>query len=138
MRDQDGSKSAEAAGNWLDDALRRFSFLSAVREIRHVKRTCRACLQLYRRVAQEKSGSTAAERYAYVVAGRTGTDIDGVRSIMRRVEESFGEWPNERPVNFRDVVQYLAITECLSESASESGVRAEVASVVAKLIPANL
>ncbi|SRR6266478_440369 len=137
MGDQDRSNSATAGGGWLDDTIRRFGFLSAIREVQHVKRTCRECLQLYRRIEKE-NGSTAAERYAYVVAKRTGSDLNGVKSIIRRVEESFGEWPNERPVNFRDVVQYLAITECLKESATESGVRAEVSAVVAKLIPAKL
>ena len=122
----------------MGETGRRFGFLSAMREVHHVKRTCRECLQLYRRIEREKAGSTSEERYAYVVAGRTGTDIDGVKSIMRRVEESFATWPTERPVNFRDVVQYFAITDCLRETVSESGVRAEVSSVVAKLIPADL
>jgi hypothetical protein len=137
MNDQDRSTGG-AAHSWLDDAIRRFGFLSTMREIHHVKRACRECLQLYRQVEQEKAGSTAAERYAYVVARRTGADINGVRSIIRHVEDSFAAWPIERPVNFRDVVQYLAITECLSEAESASGVRAEVSSVVAKLIPESL
>ncbi len=137
MSDQ-GKSSGGAADSWLGDTLRRFGFLSTMREIHHVKRACRECLQLYRRVQREKAGSTATERYAYVVAGRTGADTNGVNAIIRRVEESFAVWPTERPVNFRDVVQYLAITECLSEAMSESGVRAEVSSVVAKLIPGDL
>src|SRR6266481_4589171 len=123
MGDQDRSNSAGAAGGWLGDTIRRFGFLSAMREVQHVKRTCRECLQLYRRIQQERAGSTADERYAYVVGERTGSDLGGVKSIMRHVEESFAVWPNERPVNFRDVVQYLAITECLKETVSESGVR---------------
>ena len=137
MNDQDRSTGG-AAHSWLDDAIRRFGFLSTMREIHHVKRACRECLQLYRQVEQEKAGSTAAERYAYVVARRTGADIDGVKSIIRHVEDSFAVWPIERPMNFRDVVQYLAITECLSEAVSASGVRAEVSSVVSKLIPETL
>jgi hypothetical protein len=137
MNDQDRSTGG-AAHSWLDDAIRRFGFLSTMREIHHVKRACRECLQLYRQVEQENAGATAAERYAYVVARRTGADIDGVKSIIRHVEDSFAVWPIERPVNFRDVVQYLAITECLSEAESASGVRAEVSSVVAKLIPESL
>jgi hypothetical protein len=138
MDDQDRSGGAGSKGGWLDDTIRRFGFFSAMREVKHVKRTCRECLQLYRSAAREKADSIAVERYAYVVARRTGADANGVKTIMRRVEESFAVWPNERPVNFRDVVQYLAITECLSESVSESGVRAEVTSVVSKLIPAEL
>jgi len=99
MGDQDRSNSATAGGGWLDDTIRRFGFLSAIREVQHVKRTCRECLQLYRRIEKE-NGSTAAERYAYVVAKRTGSDLNGVKSIIRRVEESFGEWPERAPREF--------------------------------------
>jgi hypothetical protein len=138
MGAKDRSSGAGTAGGWLHDTIRRFSFLSAMREVQHVKRTCRECLLLYRQIEQGRTGSTADERYAFVVAERTGADLNGVKSVMRHVEESFAVWPSERPVNFRDVVQYLAITECLREAESESGVRAEVTAVVARLIPANL
>jgi hypothetical protein len=138
MSDQDRASGAGAAGGWLHETIRKFSFLSTMREVQHVKRTCRECLLLYRQIERGKTGSTVDERYAFVVAERTGADLNGVKSVMRHVEESFAVWPNERPVHFRDVVQYLAITECLREAESESGIRAEVAAVVARLIPANL
>jgi hypothetical protein len=125
-------------GSWLNAALRQSKFLRLMRERRHVKRTCRDCLALYRRVAAQGANTTAAERYAEVIASRTGADANGVTTILRRAEESFAAWPNERPLTFRDVVQYLAVTERLGDSLSESGVRAHVAVIVARLIPANL
>ena len=109
-----------------------------MRERQHVKRTCRDCLALYRRVEAQGANTTAAERYARVIASRTGADANGVTTIMRRAEESFATWPNERPLTFRDVVQYLAVTERLGDILSESGVRAHVSEIVATLIPANL
>jgi hypothetical protein len=118
--------------------MRPFGFFSERREVQHIKRTCRDCLTLYRKIERDQPASTMGERYAFVVAERTGTDHNGVKAIMRHVEDSFAVWPHERPVKFRDVVQYLAVTECLEEATSESGVRAEVAAVVAKLIAANL
>jgi hypothetical protein len=125
-------------GGWLSAALRRSKFLRLMRERRHVKRTCRDCLALYRRVEAQGANTTAAERYSQVIASRTGADAKAVNTIMRRAEESFAAWPNDRPLTFRDVVQYLAITERLGDIMSESGVRAHVAAIVARLIPANL
>jgi hypothetical protein len=125
-------------GSWLNAALRRSKFLRLMRERQHVKRTCRDCLALYRRVEAQRANTTAAERYADVIASRTGADANGVNTIMRRAEESFAAWPNERPLTFRDVVQYLAVTERLGDILSESGVRADVSEIVARLIPVNL
>jgi hypothetical protein len=117
--------------------LRRFNILAALREKQHLKRTCRECLQLYRGLV-EHPNATARERYALVVKGRTGVDANGANAILQRAEESFATWPNERPLTFRDVVHYLAVTECLSDDQSQIGVRADVMMLVAKLIPANI
>jgi hypothetical protein len=125
-------------GSWLNAALRRSKVLRLMRERQHVKRTCRDCLALYRQGEAQRANTTAAERYAHVIASRTGADANGVNTILRRAEESFAAWPNDRPLNFRDVVQYLAVTERLGDTLSESGVRAHVAEIVARLIPANL
>jgi hypothetical protein len=125
-------------GSWLNAALRRSNFLRLMRERQHVKRTCRDCLALYRQGEAQRANTTAAERYAHVIASRTGADANGVNTILRRAEESFAAWPNDRPLNFRDVVQYLAVTERLGDTLSESGVRAHVAEIVARLIPEDL
>jgi hypothetical protein len=125
-------------GSWLNAALRRSKFLRLMRERQHVKRTCRDCLALYRQGEAQRANTTAAERYAHVIASRTGADANGVNTILRRAEESFAAWPNDRPLTFRDVVQYLAVTERLGDTLSESGVRAHVAAIVARLIPEDL
>ena len=117
---------------------RRFNLWVALREKRHLKRTCRECLQLYRQAAEEHTSATAHERYAHVIAKRTGADANGAQTILRRAVESFATWPNERPLTFRDVVHYLAVTECLDDDKSQIGVRADVTVLVAKLIPADL
>jgi len=130
-------KHRTAPGTWLDGTLRRFNILAALRENQHLKRTCRECLQLYRGLG-EHPNATARERYALVIERRTGVDANGADAILQRAEESFATWPNERPLTFRDVVHYLAVTECLSDDKSQIGVRADVTMLVAKMIPANL
>jgi hypothetical protein len=61
---------------------------------------------------------------------------------MQRAEESFATWPVERPLNFRDIVQYMAVTDCLKTDIAVSGVRSRVVEfavdIVPKLIPADL
>jgi hypothetical protein len=130
-------KDRTTPGTWLGGTLRRFNILAALRENRHLKRTCRECLQLYRGLGEHPT-ATARERYALVVKKRTGADASGADTILQRAEESFAAWPIERPLTFRDVVHYLAVTECLSDDRSLTGVRTDVTMLVAKLIPANL
>jgi len=124
--------------SWLEDTLRPFNFLTAIRERQYVKRICRECLDLYHQVKIDHPTEAALTRYSMVIAKHTGGDAAAVDTIMQRVEESFATWPIERPVTFRDVVQYLAITDYMNENPEESGVRARVAEVVEALIPANL
>ena len=127
-----------SAQNWLDDTLRQFDFFSALRERHHVRRTCLDALKLYREVATELPHASRRERYEHVVARRTGADAAGVATILRRARESFATWPHERPLSFRHIAQYLAITERMDADSSASGVRTRVDVVVAKLIPADL
>ena len=80
------------------------------------------------------------ERYACVIAKRSGADPCTVRKIMRRAEESFATWPVERPLNFRDVVQYVAVK--LKIDIAVTGVHSRVVDfaidIVAEMIPADL
>src|ERR1700693_3401140 len=124
--------------NWLDHTLRQFDFLTSLRESSHVRRTCLDALKLYRDVAAEMPGASSLERYEQVVARRTGADPAGVARILRRAKESFASWPSERPLKFRHVAQYLAITEQLDAQPDSSGLRTRVDAVVARLIPADL
>ncbi len=124
--------------SWLEDTLRPFNFLTAIRERQYVKRICRECLDLYHQVERDHPTDAALTRYSTVIAKHTGGDAAAVDTIMQRVEESFAAWPVERPVNFRDVVQYLAITDYMNENPAETGVRARVSEVVEAMIPETM
>jgi hypothetical protein len=125
--------------SWLDEALRPFNFMTAIRERQSVRRTSRRCLELYRQFEVEKPASSPRERYEQVVARYLGaSDAKTVRVTLRRAEESFASWPVERDLNFRDVVQYLAATEYYRDNPTESGIRARVSSVVAEAVPEGL
>ena len=133
-------KQAQTASthNWFDHALRQFDFLTSLRERNHVRRTCIDTLKLYRDVAAEMPEANSHERYERVVARRTGADPLGVARILRRAKESFASWPSERPLKFRHIAQYLAITEQLDADPDGGGLRTRVDVIVARLIPADI
>ena len=139
----DGESVASSAKlNWLRDTLQNFNFIAAMRERSQIRRICVESLELYRQVEIELPQGTNRERYARVVEKRSGADADAVVRFMRRAEESFCEWPVERPLNFRDVVQYMAVTDCLKTDIAVAGVRSRVVDlaieIVPELIPAEL
>jgi len=124
--------------SWLEDTLRPFNFMHAIRERQQVRACCTRCLELYRQVSASLPDSTPRQRYEFVVSEYTGGDAVTVRRVIRRAEESFAAWPVERDLIFRDIVQYLAATECLEDNASDSGIRTRVGAVVCDLISENL
>jgi hypothetical protein len=130
--------AAPKAKSWLEDTFRSFNFVMAIREREVVRRTSQRCLALYRRIESEQPDATTQQRYEFVVSQFIGDDPKAVRTALRRAEESFAAWPVERDLNFRDIVQYIAVTEYCQDNPNESGMRARVSSVVADLIPDTL
>jgi hypothetical protein len=137
-----GSEEPARTGSWLGDTLRRFDFITVLRERSQIRRICSESLEIYRRVEREMPGASNLERYARVIEERSGADPNTVQAVIRRAEESFATWPVERPLNFRDVVQYLALTGGLKADIAVTGVRSAfvdlVFAIVADVIPANL
>jgi len=136
-----GPKSA-AARNWLDEALRPLHFFAGMRERRQIRRICVEFLNLYRQVEIEFPQATPTERYARIIERRSGAGPATVQRFMRRAEESFAAWPVDRPLNFRDIVQYIAVTDCLKTDIAIDGVRSRVVDsaldIVPVMIPADL
>jgi len=86
--------------------------------------------------------ASQSERYARFIELRSGATPSTVLTVMRRAAESFADWPNERPLNFRDVVQYLAVTDCLKIDIAVAGVRSRIVDfvidIVGQVIPRDL
>jgi len=143
MPNGDGELGAGAAkDSWLDSTLRPLNFLAAMRERRQIRRFCDESLELYRQVEAQMPQASQSERYARFIELRSGVTPTAVLAVMRRAEESFADWPNERPLNFRDVVQYLAVTDCLKIDIAVAGVRSRIVDyvidIVAQVIPRDL
>jgi hypothetical protein len=143
MPNGDGELSAGAAkGSWLEDAVGSLNFVAAMRERRQIRRFCDDSLRLYRQIEAQMPQASRTERYARFIELSSGVTAATVLTVMRRAEESFADWPNERPLNFRDVVQYLAVTDCLKIDIAVAGVRSRmvdfVIDIVGQVIPRDL
>jgi hypothetical protein len=128
--------------SWLEGALRPLNFVATMRERRQIRRFCDESLKIYRQVEAQMPQASQTERYARFIELRSGVAPAAVLTVMRRAEESFADWPNERPLNFRDVVQYLAVTDCLKIDIAVAGVRSRIVDfvidIVGHVIPRDL
>ena len=140
----DGSSKDEPSSreDQLEDTLRRFNFLAALRERKQLRRVCVDSLRLYRQVELEMPQSSRMERYIQVVERRNNTDPRAASKIMRLVREGFAHWPAERPLNFRGLVQIIAMTDCLTTHVAGSEVQPRdvdfVFDIISEVIPAYL
>jgi hypothetical protein len=143
MPNGDGEISDGAAKtSWLEETLRPLNFVATMRERRQIRRFCDESLNLYRQVEAQMPQASQTERYGRFIELRSGVTPAAVPTVMRRAEESFADWPNERPLNFRDVVQYLAVTDCLKIDIAVAGVRSRIVDfvidIVGHVIPRDL
>jgi hypothetical protein len=143
MPNGEGELGAGAAkSSWLEDALRPLNFVATMRERRQIRRFCDESLMLYRQVEAQMPQASQTERYGRFIELRSGVAPGSVSTVLRRAAESFADWPNERPLNFRDVVQYLAVTDCLKIDIAVAGVRSRIVDfvidIVGHVIPRDL
>ena len=128
--------SAVTASAWLGGLigdLRR-----GWQERRLARRVSRASLRVYREIAATEPGLSALERYRAVVARQTALDALGVEQVLERAASSFANWPVDRPLCLRDVVQYLVVQQCLAAHPDALGVRTALAAIIAAEIPQGL
>jgi hypothetical protein len=123
--------------------MRRFAafdvkFLRTWRERVLARRTSRDLLRAYREIQAAQPETDAVARYRQVIARQMGTDESGVRRILERAEQSFASWPVERPLTFRDVVEYLVVHVCLNAEPAAPGIRSPLARIIAEEIPVDL
>jgi hypothetical protein len=139
-----GKKAADGSSkeDQLEDTLRRFNFLAALRERKQIRRVCVDSLRLYRQVEVEMPQCSRMERYLQVAERRSIVDRRAASKIMRLIREGFVLYAAERPLSFRDVVQYIAVTDCLKAefAGAESRTRDVdfVFDIISEVIPAHL
>jgi len=104
----------------------------------YAKQASAELLDLYWRKRRENPQMGARALYEAVVAQRLGAQASRTREIMRRVEESFTDWPVERELRFRHVVHYLIFDEYMRTGNARGGTRTNMAAAVASIIAEEL
>jgi hypothetical protein len=124
-------------------SLQRFSrtslqLVAAWREVRFAKNAGRLALDLYQRLRKERPELTGRALYEAFVCERNALGKSAAQVILQRAEASFAAWPNDRDLIFRDVVQYVVISEYLVLHPKRGGTTTNMAGTISRLISANL
>lgn len=106
-------------------------------ERRHAAQVSRDLLDIHRIVSAGRPGIPRRELYTTIVMIRTGATRDEAEATLERAEESFATWPANRPLTFRDVVHYLAVTEYLRIK-GEVATRTDMGQMIAERIAHDL
>ena len=102
-------------------------------------RTSCEMLSWYRRVSVEEPQLTGGLLYKEVIVRRSGLDIEAASGVLRRVRQSFCEWPSPRKVRYRDVVHYVVVDEYMRSQLTDfRGTYTNMRRVVASVIPYHL
>ncbi len=108
-------------------------------EKHHAAKTSRELLKIYRTVAAAHPRLDKRQLYRQIVMVRLGGTLAAAEAVLVRATESFSTWPAERPLTFRDVVHYLAVSDYLaSNNDIADWARENMGRVVASHVPDNL
>jgi hypothetical protein len=108
---------------------------AAWRERRYATHAAAAALSFYHRLRAKEPALVGSDLYESVVCLRNGIAASDAHAILHRARESFAAWPIDRDLIFRDVVQYLVISEYLVAKSKRVGTAINMADVVAQVIP---
>jgi hypothetical protein len=115
-----------------------FAWLHAWRERLYARRCCRELLALHERLALAQPGLRGAALYARVVEQHLDLDSDEADRVIDRAQESYSDWPASRPLTFRDVVHYLAVSGLCNRPGARGWVLADVRPVIERWIPTRM
>lgn len=99
-------------------------------ERRFASRVCAeplAALQVVRTTQASLQGDAL---YEAVVAGRTQYDVVEARAIVQHAHEGLEGWGNDRKAKFIDVVQYMIVSEYLSQNAGSRGMNIDIGALL--------
>ena len=95
--------SSGLAGLWL-------TVTQFLREQWFAAQCCRQWRSRLESVRRDRPDLRGPELYALVLQRHLGLDPAQAAHLVDLADESYAQWPSPRPVNFRDVVHYLAAT----------------------------
>ena len=109
--------------------------LRSHRERSLARHRSRDLMKDYLEVAAASPDLQGVDQYRAVLARQPGLDPSTIEKIIRGAEDSFAIWPVDRPLKFRDVVQYLIVVDCLKAHPAANGVRSRLTTIIAEEVP---
>ena len=127
-----GRYSLRRLSNYMSECV------AAWGERRFAKIAARRALACFEEVHAERPDLTGESLYEAFLCRRSALEASAARMILRHAESSFTMWPTERDLIFRDVVQYLVLSEYLETYPKRVGAATNVIKIIAKVIPKQL
>jgi len=112
--------------------------MAAWRELRFAKKAGRLARAHYHRLRKKRPELNGQALYQAFVCECNAIDESAAQAILQRAEDSFAAWPNNRDLIFRDVVQYLVISEYLASHPERGGTTVNMTRIIAQIIPGQL
>ena len=99
-------------------------------------RSSRQLCDWYRLTKREESQLSGRSLYIQIMRRRSSLSLEAAMELVNQAEDSYCEWPRKRSLRYRDLVSYI-VTYDLIRDGSRGGVRADVARLVARVVPTN-
>lgn len=99
---------------------------------------CAEMLRIVRTLQREDPALQGEPLYLKAITRRLGCGESKAREIVRLADQSFAQWPEERDVNLRDVVNYVIVNQIMTAHRSAMGTLVDMEAIVKTAIPAGL
>jgi hypothetical protein len=109
--------------------------LNAWSQRRYARRGAQQARAQFERLRRTYPGVKGEDLYAAYVCQRNAVDDAAARAILRRAEQSFAAWPEDRDLNFQDVVKYTIIADYLASHQRRGGTIVDMGRVIGRIIP---
>ena len=117
---------------------RLLSFFIWSAEMRSAVKTSHDLLDLYWTVATDHPNLEGRELYWQILRIRAGGDPRKADTALLEAEQSFASWPVSRALTFRDVVNYLAVSDLLAAHPGKAWTHNDLRRAVETRIPHDL
>jgi len=112
--------------------------LVARRERALAQQQCAMILSIVRALQKESPELNGEALYQKAVIRRLSCGEAKAREIIRLADQSFAQWPEERDVNLRDVVNYVIVNQIMTDHKHAMGTLIDMDEIVKSAIPAGI
>lgn len=114
------------------------NILVARRERALAEHECAEFMLVVQALRKENATLAGEALYEQAITRRLGCGGQKAREIIRLADQSFAQWPEERDVNLRDVVNYVIVHQIMTAHSHAMGTLIDMDEVVKAAIPSGL